>query len=159
MDGCIPLDHASLEMQLPPIPMPPFLTMPQLLALPSPEGPAHRIAFDIVRPRPSVYHRCEVRVGEYDNAHPEWHICDISDPLIDQFIALKPFLVPENMAFFVEYFALLEQRLRQPGGLDMAFVDSTRAGAWFAQQLPTMDPKGDPLDAALQLAPLFMNGQ
>lgn len=109
----------------------------------------HRINFDIVNPLLEIEAGCVVtREGRV-------RICAITDPLIAQIIALKPFIVPENEMFFVLWVTSIFEGLLNDNPHERLFLrhlfrGSAAVDLWFAQRdLPAIDI-GNPVAGVLQ---------
>ena len=115
----------------------------------------NRMAFDVVEPH-LVLEQSIVQAKSDENGKSVV-VCNINDPLISQFIALKPFLCPENAYFFAHWLREIKQKMSSPQGIEAMFGPSDQVEEWFSQELPIID-MANPVKGALQTLQLSRMG-
>lgn len=109
----------------------------------------NRIGFDFVDPRLTI-ESGNVLLYAHNTNGPTLQLFNLyEEPLISQMIYLKPFLVPENFVFFIEWTKCIYSLSGDPNGRQSLFGGSDKAELWFGQQLPAIDIS-NPIQGALQ---------
>lgn len=109
----------------------------------------NRVSYDIVEPRLELSND---RVWLRDARNNPVELFSMRTSLIAQLIHLKPFIVPENFSFFIDWVQYVRALMDDPMGREILGKGegSHEAELWFSQTgLPVLD-MANPLQSALQ---------
>jgi hypothetical protein len=114
----------------------------------------NRISIDIVYP--TLIIRDNAVMIHFGPTEMEKFLCPLTDSLISQMIVLKPFMVPENKAFFIAWLQRIHEIVSSSSGLSQLFGASDSLNdveLWFAQKgLPSINVNNPAVGAFETLA-------